>query len=475
MLLLMAFCLTVFGEGGGPSIPISTEILAGRMQALTALANEEPGSHTEILPSGTAVYVLNHVRTNFRDADGNAVIMVYGVTDSGGEDRDIRDGNYVWIPITTDEFRAQMFRGTDPGLFLEPTTDIRETSYIYTTGNIPVQVDDSWWVEFLSQSGLTEEECLTHVYSDRVPFTSRGSTTAATDAEQGCFEGGQVPQQRNGEPCPSRGEALELSPLMRSMIEEAAARHDNLDAATLATALHLETGNFNPFTENTTERNICLQQDGGGNCNDYRWGRGLGQFGANVAREYNLDWSNQNNSFELVCSDAGTSESCLRMLQQRCDEIVARGERAPVSCPRQSIDAMADHLSGALNDVIPVWIQKEEEGLRPVNLAPVLRRNPAEYTRALLSAYNRGPRVINSYVEFYNLNGRWPNSYGEAWSTPRHIEEFEGYVPPPDRNVGYQMLTNEFVNRCHMWAATGMCGEFREGSLINQYGRQFSE
>ena len=114
-----------------------------------------------------------------------------------------------------------------------------------------------------------------------------------------------------------------------------------------------------------------------------------------------------------------------------------------------------------------VWVRDDKsDKLRAIDIGSYLQQSEAETLRSKVSIYNRGPRIINSYVEFFDQKSRFPKSYGEAWTAVRVSET-------PTKEMGYQILSKEFVNRCYVWAVAGLCGETPKSSVIGQFHEQF--
>jgi hypothetical protein len=273
------------------------------------------------------------------------------------------------------------------------------------------------------------------------------------------------PQQQNGQPCHAR-QAFPLEQEWVDLIRRETALMGDQDPAVVAAILQSES-NFNLFIVNAAERARCLAL--GSRCPRFRWGKGLGQFGNNNAHLYGLDW-NLEVPVPASCGGNGArSVLCLREMVERCQPY-QDDELKPINCPQYSIRAVALHLARTIPERQFVWVKNrlpnQQSRITRLDVVPALKQTPEETLRSRLASYNRGIRLVNSYVEFYDLNGRFPASFGEAWASPRQ-------PLAPDVDSGYEVLKRQFINRCYVWSMAGLCGGVPNNSLVAQYRRQF--
>jgi hypothetical protein len=220
---------------------------------------------------------------------------------------------------------------------------------------------------------------------------------------------------------------------------------------------------MNPLAENAVEK--TAYQAGEGH-REYRWGKGLGQFGANNAAAYGLDWSATQPTRDVAYSADYNQPN-------------AQGVY-PIWSPRGSILALAKHLKEILDR--PLWIDKRDANgnVIPdgrVNVKPSFTSTWAESSRFLAGSYNRGLMPENSIREYYRQTLKLPKNYGQIWNTPRikvgstssSISGLEVGPTPSD-----SILFKECVNLCHVWRIAGLCGSESQG-LFSEYSGDFNE
>ncbi|MCB0385945.1 MAG: hypothetical protein KDD43_11175 [Bdellovibrionales bacterium] len=429
----------------------------------------EQGLSVSQLPPHTEVYILQRVPL------GNGRYALYGQVQTGPH-----DGKKVWIPFDSNKPKAKLFTSDERDLLSFPVAQVEESYYAFINESLPVYEDTLWWTQTIEQLNHNDQECLfAHKFEHiekKLTATNIGKPIQATDANESCPE---HPQRKDGSKCPTT-EKYELNSLVKEHIEEAA-REYGLHPALLAGMIHKES-NWDPFIENQYEKKRC--QSMGKDCPEYKWSKGLGQFGKVSGETYGLDWTDAGGRLKRPSPCGKTSSSarslaCTQALAEMCAPYEKKSlsdstALVPISCPKAMIFATAKHLKDAFPDSFPVWVKNPQtKKLELRDVAPIATATLAEDMRSRISYFQRGVRVVNSYVEHFDQSGKWPTSYGEAWATKR-LESGEEHESP-SKDIGYQMLTNEFVNRCHIWGLVGLCGDIASDSLIGQYLKDFPQ
>ncbi len=400
------------------------------------------------LPAGTELFILTHKQSNRTNE-------YYGQVINGSN-----SGAYIWFAMSPDEPIGKLFTQTEWDHLATPTAENKNAFYIHlyksTLGrlNSVTLYEDS--DKALQMRQRLKESMFTKL-DNYLPMTNHQNKELATDIIDSCP---RLPQQQNGETCRTITASTLPAELIKIIETEAKAARE--EPALVAAVLQNES-NFDPFIENLFEKNLCHEKSG---CGSYRWGKGLAQLGATNAVNYGLDW-NHEIPRPVSCRRTGVLDSkCLFALLQSC-EAFSKLPLKPINCPQYAIRAIAQKLHLAISSKQEAWILNDDKTrIKTVDILPFLMQTPAEAFRSKLSIYNRGPRLVNSYVEFYDQYGSFPKNYGEAWSTGRSPQT-------PSTAMGYQILSREYVNRCYIWAVAGICGELPKASVITQFRAQF--
>lgn len=218
-----------------------------------------------------------------------------------------------------------------------------------------------------------------------------------------------------------------------------AANEYGIEPGLLKALVQVETGN-RPLVENLPEKR---EYEAGRGHRDYRWGKGLGQFGANNSADYGLDWFAPMPSLETAMSDAYN--------QPNADGVF------PIWSPRGSILASAKHLREKADKEFRVNV---EGTTYQVNVATLFQADDVERARYLSGMHNRGDMPMNSFVEYYRQHRTFPRYYGQAWSVAR----IEG-------TPRAQILRGEKINRCHVYKIAGLCPP--QTGLYQEYQTDF--
>lgn len=238
-----------------------------------------------------------------------------------------------------------------------------------------------------------------------------------------------------------------------------AANIHGINPALLKAQLHAET-TMNPLLENAGEKKAIAAGKGDRN---YKWGKGLGQFGANNAGDYDLIWSAPKpvaTEKELLDPKSKINKELLDP-NSAINKPNAKGQFS-IWSPLGGILAKARMLKERLDKEYTVDVVKE--GVKKtIRVDTLYKRNEVEKTRYLAGMYNRGVMPINSVREYYRQNKKFPRYYGEAWATNRKRDT-------PKASI----LKGEDVNRCHVYKIAGLCGEEAQGYL-KEYSQDFKK
>lgn len=364
----------------------------------------------------------------------------------------------AWIKFDAQNPRALLF-GSDEDRLAHPTARPERAVYLKTAVELPIAKIDSTHLASL-RSRPDWNAKLFGSLDRNMPLTGARAVDAATDTGNACPA---QPQQKTGRPC-EIDRAFDLPPRLVSLIKAAALKHGILPEV-LAALLHTES-KFDFWLENKAARAACGADHKSDRCSRYGWERGVGQIGTELSKRYGLNW-HVAISRPSSCGRSPWTDVCIDDLERSCSEI-PRVQLKPYNCPSAAIDAAARRLSEGVKSTVDFRVRDASAGLRIVSVSRALARDrgSAEYSRNLVSAYNRGPRVANSYFEFFRQNGRFPSSYGEAWATRRTEST-------PGKAVGFQLLQGEFINRCYVHSIVGLCGEFPDESLARKYQLKF--
>lgn len=371
-----------------------------------------------------------------------------------------------WIDYDPNNPSMQLFtsRKTEDNLaFL--TTEIDKATYAKLSRGIPFLRDQIAYEEFVKENPNWDSSLFLSL-DKYVPISNAGITEASTDLADACPA---HPQKKNGEPCDKR-DAIDLPQqvlleILKATEEINRENGTQVDPALVAAIIHHET-DFRLFTENLHEKQKCKN----GQCSDYGWGKGFAQLGKTDSEEYGLNWNEDPPNFSKCNADGFANSRCFKQVNEYCEKNFTLNTLKPYYCPNAAIKAVAKKISKLIPKTHNVHLRGEDGSLREVDLGKALNQNEEILLRNQVAAYNRRPaRVFNSYSQFIQQNGDLPKEFGEAWSTLR-----QGNFTPT-RNIGYGMLTREFINRCYVWNVAGLCGEIPEESLLTNYRSQMKD
>jgi hypothetical protein len=221
-----------------------------------------------------------------------------------------------------------------------------------------------------------------------------------------------------------------------------------LPPAFLKAQIHAETSFISSHLENQRERRLYTRFKDrlSPYLKSYKWGKGLGQFGANNAHLYGLAWDSK---------DIG------KRVKIQLFGIPAEVELRDIFDPEASIEAKAMYLRELMdgNFMFKLPNPPASPHLRPKHTsrggwvhALSELGSPTEYYRMLAAAYNRGPnRVTEAAKQFYLAHGRLPKSYAELGTQTF----FRGYP----------------ITKCHVARIAGICGEL--SGYMSHYATDF--
>ncbi|MCR9205939.1 MAG: hypothetical protein NXH75_15255 [Halobacteriovoraceae bacterium] len=293
--------------------------------------------------------------------------------------------------------------------------------------------------------------------SDHLPISNENVPELADDDRVQCP---MVPKRKNGEDCFS-GKAHRLPRFLKDFIKETAEEYGQ-DPYLVMSIIHQES-QYDLFMENLHEKNKCLRDEK--NCSAYRWGIGLAQLGKTDAHFYGLDWEGQLKR-PRVCKGSGLLNlKCWERMNRNCQKY-EENTLKPINCPKPAIQAIVKKIKSLIPTKVPAWLEdKQKQEVFPFDLSSILKRDKTETIRNLVGYYNRTIKVTNSFIEYYDHKGSFPETFGQAWSMPRTSQA-------PSKSIGYQLLTKEYINRCYVWKVAGLCGTIPSGSLYSQYKQQ---
>jgi hypothetical protein len=365
-----------------------------------------------------------------------------------------------------------MLMANDTDRLAYNTTNPDQTVYIKALKDLEfVRQDDSHLLKLVSNPNWKDR--FFGSLDKNMPMTGTHQEEKAKDRTEVCPV---HPKKKSNQPCETF-EAFELPPLLIKLIR-AAAKRNHLDPAVLASLLHAET-KFDFWLENQTAKASCDGKVKSEKCSRYGWERGIGQIGTELSKKYGLDW-HQATPKPNSCKEPPWNDRCLKELSKLCSKLQAKLK--PYNCPGPAIEAAAKRLALGIAEVVKVK-QTRNGIVRVINVTKQLRKHAGspEYSRYLVSAYNRGPRIANSYAEYFRQQervcqsegqchdeGKFPSSYDEAWVTQRDPKF------TPSKGSGYQILNGEYINRCYVFSIAGICGDYPDVSLAKQYHHQLT-
>lgn len=293
--------------------------------------------------------------------------------------------------------------------------------------------------------------------SDHLPISNENVPELADDDKLQCPK---IPKRKNGKNCLT-GKAHKIPDYLRDFIKETSLEF-NQDPFLVMSIIHQES-QYDLFMENIHEKQMCYQAGEG--CSAYKWGVGLAQLGKTDAHFYGLDWEKQLKR-PSICKGSGLlSKKCWDKMVKKCEKY-EEDLLKPIHCPKAAITAVIKKIKSLIPENVPAWLEDTNKGeVFSFNLSPILKSDPVETIRNLVGYYNRTIKVTNSFIEYYDNKGKFPSTYGQAWSMPRTSQA-------PSKSIGYQLLTKEYINRCYVWNVAGLCGAIPERSLYSQYKNQ---
>lgn len=227
-----------------------------------------------------------------------------------------------------------------------------------------------------------------------------------------------------------------------------AANEWGVHPALLKAQLHAET-TIDPLLENEGEKERPIA--------GYQWGKGLGQFGANNAAIYGLDWY----------SPKPASEQQLNGICSKLPSPKDASKLQPIWCPRAAIWAKAKYIREHIDrpEYLKVTIRGRANQKTLARIDHLYKRSEVETARYMAGMFNRGTMPLNSIREHFRQTGKLPQFYGVAWSTKRKDDT------PAKRE--FPILNKEFINLCHVFKIAGLCGDEPQG-WFKEYSEDFS-
>lgn len=151
------------------------------------------------------------------------------------------------------------------------------------------------------------------------------------------------------------------------------------------------------------------------------------------------------------------SKRCFKAIKKHCS---TEAYSNSLYCPQFGLRLMAFHFLQIQDRQVMVKHQDVE-----YDAALLLTPEGDEESRLrhLASVYNRGFRIYNSAFHYFINNQKWPiaKDHGPLWNTKRTIDRsndpFEGGT-----------LFKHYINRCYVWAITGLCGGIKN-SAVHKY------
>jgi hypothetical protein len=405
------------------------------------------------LAKGTEGMVL-HVEKLF----GQEWVYVHFIT---GENA----GRRGWLPFRQKNTRVRFYAIEKHQAF--QTLDIKKARYARIAELTQGYLDFSFNLG-KAASSIDDLKPYTIDFFDKFPRTNFGilELTLTSEMKRACP---LRPTQRNGSPCLEAPEKFKLPPHLRKLVRNAS-RDEGVHPAIVAAILQKESY-FNPFSENQYEKKLCLSQ--GKECPAYRWGQGLAQLGATNAAEFGLSWQAKITKPRACGKRHIFDPACFTALESKCAKVKKATGKYPTYCAEAGVRAVAKYVASLIGR--DLWMRvdvKSANGVwteKVINLTNEMRRTLAEEFRYVLGMYNRGKRPVNSIEEHFRQFGRAPEWYDHAWLTAR----VEGATPTTQ--MGYLILNNEVINRCHVWQVAGLCGEDLQGTLAGAYLADFPD
>ena len=425
---------------------------------LSTSALGEHGLHTEsgsyplknkkygIFPAGTEFYFL--YLEEFKD-DIWAYTYILN--------KDINH-KYAWIPVVRERNKFH-FYATDKEQSYQ-TLNLKDTVYIRNHTKIGAYLDN----KRLKPKNIHQ---YTSRYSDVFPIT------LSTDNKEKMLKSNEIkvcpqhPKKLSNKFCSHIPKRYKLPKHLIKAVQNTAKKF-KIDPALLASIIHKES-EFNPFSENKYEKKLCLDKKRRGErCADYLWGQGLAQLGANNAKNYGMLWVNKMPRLKSCGKRHIFYSKCFYSLESFCRKKYKKYKLWPNYCPRAGMRSIAQHIHYILNREHKILANsKNEKGRKIIDLMKHIKRNKAEKFRYVIAIYNRGMKPINSLEEHYRQHGKLPIWYDHAWNTKRELGK------TPSSEIGFLLLHNQVINRCHVWQLAGLCGKNLSNTLIGQYTKYF--
>jgi hypothetical protein len=185
------------------------------------------------------------------------------------------------------------------------------------------------------------------------------------------------------------------------------------------------------------------------------WGKGLGQYGPALAKKMGLKWY------------PPPRPSSVPPPKEYLDQW-GESYKTSVWNPRAAIMSKAKHMRQTMDAELYIH---DKQGNKIQVSEYLFGRGLAEQSRALLSIYNRGYRVLNSLESYYHEHGKFPESHGQIWSAkPSPITEAR-LKKKHGKNYkrSDHFLLGQKINHNHVYSGAGLCGEIKQGTIMFEY------
>ena len=369
-------------------------------------------------------------------------------------------GEYAWIPAIKERAKFR-FYATDKEQSFQ-TLQLKQATYIRNSDNIAGYLNSN----YKKQPDYKEIKQHRSKYSDTYPATNLVKNEHEALKQYEIKACPNHPKRLKSEFCSPVPRIYKLPKHLIQAVHRVAKKF-KIESALLAAIIHKES-EFNPFSENEYEKKICAKQkEKGERCTDYLWGQGLAQIGANNAKKYGMLWKHLMPRIKTCDRKKHIfKRKCFYSLERTCRAKYKKHKLWPTYCPTASIRAIAKNIQDIKNRQHQIFVKiKNTNKNKIINLTKHMQRNKAEEFRYTIGIYNRGMKPVNSIEEYYRQYGIAPSWYGHAWKAQRIVEE------TPSIEMGFLLLHNEVINRCHVWQLAGLCGKSLKGTLIDGYSR----
>jgi hypothetical protein len=450
-----------------------------------------------LVERGTYFYILEKKAV----AQGTFRLYVEEIHDQGRAGK----GEHYWLTYDPQAPRFELYDNTWFDRFLKPTDRPERAQVGRMVIPTSVRLSPNRWQSLRHRKGL-----YTYYPNEAsVPKSNMNVPMKATDFNR-CQPSTTPPQHKNGEPCADRGQAAHLPPFLWQAIVEALNEDKDLKLyyqnglitpPMVAAAAHLET-RFAPLTENRHEKELCLK----GECTPYRWGKGPGQVGASESLSlWNIHWKAPNNhhhvfvrNFESIAKknlgSCGLAPDLRPDCHQRFKRHMAHCRRyeklnngtSHSFCFKPAFRMFAKKMRMAFDENSIVWRQSfdgQSYQLHREKILDIVNRDAggdpelwfATNARLRAGYINRGAMVNLSLQECVNTPGDISCNYGNLSNKISRRPSSTTSLGTPEKSLGAQILKGEFINRCHVWYFSGLCGPVRKGSLLEQYTTHYEK